>query len=887
MATEYRTRRLPGLTDVPPSSGGLISAMKAAISSPQVSTVTPRQTLENAATTQVQRETMVGGARTYLPINYGYTQVGAIIVAKPVIVGQTLHLIAAWSEGEIQGIYKLYFDDTEITASTAGVTYTHYTGTAGQTCPAGMTAAWSSYTDALPNVAYTYITISSSANFKGLPNIKGLGYWLKIYDPRTETTVYSNNPALELADLITDTTYGRGMTVNWDSVGDAADRWDEYIGTRKRRTCNISLRNRQLISQYIDVLRAYAGVMLYPDGDEIFFALNNSPRDIDHTLTADHLKDFRVQLKGENERPDNVTVWYDDPDNKFARTPVYSQADSYIMPPFEYSMEGLGNADGAQRYAVEMLNRGTLIGRTANATLADHSGLIITPGDRVNVTWGNVSTGDDWRVTGVNRGQDHVWTFTCEDYNALTASDDIADPVTYEDPSIPNPLDPPTPTGLTTSESTKLLASDVYATALVISWDDVNETWPYVGGYIISVTGGGRTWTRSDIPATNTSVTTETLIEETTYLVSVRVTSDVKSSIVSDAVTTTVTIQGNNKYPANVTGFTRAQEMGGTVYLWWPKANGATRGYHIKYGTTSDTWATATNLETTIQATSYKDNGFPEGTYKFFIKGIGPTGLESPVAAYATVEVKSDTQYLFLGDKLWDSTELTLTKFAPYWQGADYYVWTDNGETWNTGYTGTEWDSDSLGNVELGLPRNTYGGSDGLNDTITIETDSWQFATTPVSGQFSVSGIEATLLENGDTANYKIEIGLSDNDSDWTWNEGVNITGGGAYAKVRITDLSDGVNAGLIFRLAISMTVVATTRIEKHLVELDATQPYAFSYDYTYSAIKSVTANAINCGARAFADADNVTTSGCDLYITQYSDGAAIAGTVSLIVEGI
>jgi hypothetical protein len=81
---------------------------------------------------------------------------------------------------------------------------------------------------------------------QGLPNITAEVEGKKVYDPRTETTAYSNNPALCIRDYLTNTVYGLGATgveVDDDSFISASDVCDEDVtlaagGTEKRYTLN-------------------------------------------------------------------------------------------------------------------------------------------------------------------------------------------------------------------------------------------------------------------------------------------------------------------------------------------------------------------------------------------------------------------------------------------------------------------------------------------------------------------------------------------------------------------------------------------------------------------------------------------------------------------------
>tara|TARA_R110002153_G_scaffold253948_1_gene412244 strand:+ start:836 stop:3772 length:2937 start_codon:yes stop_codon:yes gene_type:complete len=74
----------------------------------------------------------------------------------------------------------------------------------------------------LSGIAYIYaqIKFDRSAFPQGIPNISVLVEGKKVYDPRTQTTAYSANPALCLRDYLTSSAYGFGATS--DEIGEAS-----------------------------------------------------------------------------------------------------------------------------------------------------------------------------------------------------------------------------------------------------------------------------------------------------------------------------------------------------------------------------------------------------------------------------------------------------------------------------------------------------------------------------------------------------------------------------------------------------------------------------------------------------------------------------------------
>jgi len=96
--------------------------------------------------------------------------------------------------------------------------------------------------------AYIYcrFTYDQDVYANGVPNVSAQVQGKKLYDPRTDTTVYSSNPALCIRDYLTNDQYGLGATddeIDDDLFKVAADICDEDValsatGTEKRYTMN-------------------------------------------------------------------------------------------------------------------------------------------------------------------------------------------------------------------------------------------------------------------------------------------------------------------------------------------------------------------------------------------------------------------------------------------------------------------------------------------------------------------------------------------------------------------------------------------------------------------------------------------------------------------------
>lgn len=163
-----------------------------------------------------------------LPVVYGYRKIGGTRVFMEVSGddNEYLHVVIAMSEGEINSFENVYLNDIISTDSRFnGVlnVYTH-TGTDNQTADSNLVASLPNWTSAhrLRGTSYVYVKLKFDVDAypQGLPTITADLKGTKVYDPRTSTTVWSDNPALCIRDYLTNTRYGRG--INTSLIDDAS-----------------------------------------------------------------------------------------------------------------------------------------------------------------------------------------------------------------------------------------------------------------------------------------------------------------------------------------------------------------------------------------------------------------------------------------------------------------------------------------------------------------------------------------------------------------------------------------------------------------------------------------------------------------------------------------
>jgi len=168
-----------------------------------------------------------------------------------------LHRILAFAGHEIQSFDEIYVNDELVTLDVDGevVTPTKYAGklrfklhlgSPDQTVDADLNSEsfnWNTE-HRLRNIAYMYVRLKFDANAfpNGIPEFTAVVSGKKVYDPRTSTTAWSDNPALCLRDYLT-STYGLAEEVaNIDdslvtSAANVCDQTNTIAGTT-RYTCN-------------------------------------------------------------------------------------------------------------------------------------------------------------------------------------------------------------------------------------------------------------------------------------------------------------------------------------------------------------------------------------------------------------------------------------------------------------------------------------------------------------------------------------------------------------------------------------------------------------------------------------------------------------------------
>ena len=627
------------------------------------SSVAPATTINTAATTPSESQATLAAQNAPLRVIYGRVRLGAQI-ANILAHGSYWIIQAVWGEGPVESIESVEINDDTVPA---GVVVTHYLGDAvspvvDPTLAAAFSAAGRAYGDTLPGIAYSVFKLPGDS-VTGLPNIVAVINGRKVYDPRTTTTVWSDNPALCLADFLGSTVYGAGRTVNDAALETAADACDEVVGGVARRRIGLAIDAARQVSEWAEVLRTYAGCWILSDGGETLL-VPDRPRATDATIThaaGQVSKIDKIKRRGIAQVPTVIEIRYTDTSaTPWRESSVWAYADGVLAgtTPWRESqiaLPGVQSAAQAYREAVERLNKLALSDLSFSLEVFDE-GAAYELGNVVEVTHPIGLAAKKMRILGIS-GAYGRYSLNLAEYDPAVYSDSVATEPTYADTDLPNPAAPPELVGLAAVEEVYQLETGTYASRIRLTWDA--PEWAYLHRYAVELRAAGV------VVATYATDLTEwaspPVAEGVEYVCRVSVVSSVGAT--GAPAQANIVAAGKYLIPGNVPSLS-AFEAGGRVYASWAAAVDLDiYRYEVRYGSTAGAWDSATLIDR-VDALRLTSDTIPVGTWRLYVKALDSVGQYSATAATADVVVTSDVNS-FLVDS-YDQTSPTLTNMVAY-----------------------------------------------------------------------------------------------------------------------------------------------------------------------------------------------------------------------------
>ncbi len=370
--------------------------------------------------------------------------------------------------------------------------HTFYHGYPDQAADANFVSELAEWTTdhRLQGIAYEAIRYTYDQDlYSGLPVFTSIIEGGLLYDPRDETTSYSDNFALVVLDYFRSTEYGVGMSdklIDFDSFKTSADVADISYPSNsdsdvlvKRFACNTVIDTSQTPFDNIKTLVSESRAFLTQTAGQWRYIIQNDST-ADHTITYDDIiGDITRSPNGAQDKYNRVTVSYVDPDTEWdsneATYPIdddeyqaYLEEDNWEESHQDVTVNSCTNRYQALDIARQILLEsrvGGVISFTAQPWM-----IKVRCGDLLVMDIDGLNDGVLWRVSSRSLPADGEVSFTCSAY----------------DPTIFNWIDIP--------EQTTVIAPTVADASIL----PAPESVVYLSNEWSEATVGSLSWTQSD-----------------------------------------------------------------------------------------------------------------------------------------------------------------------------------------------------------------------------------------------------------------------------------------------------------------------------------------------------------------------------------------------------
>lgn len=601
-----------------------------------------------------------------LPLVYGRCRIGINRVYTGVSGedNKYLHIIGNLCEGEIQGIVNIdgvdqfFLDDELYTAFGDKVHYEVFNGSPDQEVCATLHNAVPEWNDPKRNTAYIYIRLEFDQDvFSGVPQFTVLIDGMKVYNPDTEVTEYSNNPALVARDFVTRTRAGMGIDearVDDAIVMESAD----YCNT-KGWTCDIVLKDGKAADMIEQILATFRGAMPFTDDTyKIKFCDLNYETpvlEIDDSMVVEEGGQSTLTITQPSifNTPNAVRLRFVNAEKSYTEDDYQlvdlaaQESDGYVKEQ-QIDVRGITATENVMKMANYFLERLRL---NKTAGLQSHSrAMQLEPHDLIWLT----HTRPGWdkkimRVSSMGIGYDGNVTLSLEEeYDQFYDDTYEITEHAFHDTLLPNPKDP------VPSLSTASMTEEQYYyrgrsfTRLKVDFERP-ANYPWFDHCDVYVRVGGDDW-KFMTKATDNYLLDPVEEGETYYVRLVVVSIWGSKEAIDRAYTISHSVVGATDAPPDVTGFT-AMAAGDSVSIF---ANVIDEpdifGYEVRAGASWDGGLVVGQNETP----NFRLVGMKPGTITLWIKAVTNAGVYSVNAASTQVTVFGPAHYTVIKSWSWN-----------------------------------------------------------------------------------------------------------------------------------------------------------------------------------------------------------------------------------------
>lgn len=720
---------------------------------------------------------------------YGTVRVGGNVVFMETTSGTNddnafLHMIIAFAGHEVNSIGQIYFDDhalqldangdadssdTKYYKNSSHVRVIKKLGTTTQTAVTELVNEsdnkWTN-SHTLKGIAYIYVKLAHNNDIfpNGIPNITAVIQGKKVFDPRNNTTAFSDNPALCIRDYLTNSDYGLdtpATQVDNATVIATANLCDETVTladstTEKRYTANGSFDTGEKPNDIISELStSMGGQVSYSSGK--FFIIGAEYKTPVKTFTeADLTSGITVTTrKSRRDQYNGIKGVFADPDNLYQPTdfPSYQSStflsedqnrENYKDVTFPFTT----SHTMAQRLAkIDLFRSRNQISATLNLTMKAFD---LRVGDTIYVTntrlgWTNkVFEVVTWKLELDQKGKigvecnvkettSGVYTFSSSEERSKI----VAPATSLVDQWTATPI-----TGLSLAEQTPVAEDGTTAKQIRVSWTVPANAYSQ-DRYIVRVKLSSAAdsdyvynettenfYVLTNLPSALTPFNPTTGIN-TDGQYTVGVASVNNAGVISPYVSSNITLQGISSYSQQVTMTATGGKQKVILELNIPNSQSFLIARRFSY---VEIWRATTNdrANATLVGRSY-DNIFIDDellsttTYYYWTRAVDKFGNASTYYPHATGGI-SATTLRNLADEIEDGI-VTTAKFAQSIttidvvsslpasasQGDVAFLTTDNklyrytGSAWTKEISGTDITDDSISTSKIQADAITAG----------------------------------------------------------------------------------------------------------------------------------------------------------------------------------
>jgi hypothetical protein len=579
---------------------------------------------------------------------YGQSLVGGVMfyAATTGSTNEYLHTVFGLADHQIQSVEKVYFGDEDVGTVSGSVSSGRYSGKAriqnsltGGTAyadlvteTAALTNKWTS-SHKLTGISSVYVRMQYDTSiFTSIPTVRALVKGKLVYDPRSTTTAWSDNPALCIRDYIMSE---YGMRVTSDEIDSAsfiaaANICDETVTvktavTQKRYTLNgvvdTSKSPREVLQ---DMLSTCAGMLIYSSGKyKLIVGAFSSPV---QTITVDDLRGD-VQLSCANEKANlfnRVAGVFADADKLYSATEYPAIASSTFKTQdgneelsAQLDLNFTTNYLEAQRLAkINLLKsrQGIVVSISCKPTC-----LNITAGDVVALTIAQLGwSGKYFRVMEWKLNEDIGVDLVLKEEDS-TAYDWSTSDAQDNAPNTSLTLIQPqaAPTGLTATNQNLSLPDGTILPGVRVNWTAVSSA--YVTGYELQFKLFSDTLWQSIF--TSQTVYDYAGQQDVALVYNIRVRAIFSDKEGPFSTTINHTLSGDTTAPSAPTSLS-AVGSAKTIQLSWTNPTAADWFYNEIWENSTNNSATATKIGE-VSSSTFARSGLPASTTKYyFLKAV-------------------------------------------------------------------------------------------------------------------------------------------------------------------------------------------------------------------------------------------------------------------------